>query len=667
MNRRRGLALPTRGALLACAVALCLASVSGPVAAAPGPSRTTTASPSMVTPVVPPRVAGALLRRPGTVLRRDGGFVVERVRVPRGLRSSGVPRSMLRVTRPGRYAPRALPYVLTVDGVGVASAIPSPTLRSVVALTDEEAVVTAELGLTYGGRPAVTSPAAAVVAPSIRRPRRLPSPGPYDVARREYDLGDRAFQPTGLGAGVEIRADVHFPAGLADGPYPIVLFMHGNHSSCYRGQRAGYRWPCREGWKPIPNHEGYDYAASRLASYGYVVVSVSANGVNVLGSRLVDTGMRQRGELLEEHLDLWQAWSTTGGEPFADAVRRQGRHDHDRHHGPLPGGRRGRVARDRGSRTRRPLRHRCRHAARTRRLHARDREPGAARGGAALLRRRRVRSAGRALLRRRSVPSGGRSEAQAHAHALRGEPQLLQHRVDDGVPGRLRRHLQPMRGQAHPAGTAPGRGRLHHVVLPPVPGRGERSRPDLDRRRDPRGYRPHQGAHGLPRAGRARSPSRRGPVHRRAIHQAHRGGRRRHGHGVVAARVVRQQRRGAVRAGRPVVQRRAPARALAGGVRLERPRRRGAVRTRGRGRRDGVRRRAVPRDREPRVPRERGHVVPGPVALARRRHRRRSRGGGRRRGQRGAPVPLGRSPVLGPRHPAAGALPARGVRRPRPH
>ncbi len=318
MNRRRGLALPTRGALLACAVALCLVSVSGPVAAAHGPSRTTTASPSMVIPVVPPRVAGALLRRPGTVLRRDGGFVVERMRVPRGLRSSGVPRSMLRVTRLGRYAPRALPYVLTVDGVGVASAIPSPTLRSIVALTDEEAVVTAELGLTYGGRPAVTSPAAAVVAPSIHRPRRLPSPGPHDVARREYDLGDRAFQPTGLGAGVEIRADVHFPAGLADGPYPIVLFMHGNHSSCYRGQRAGYRWPCREGWKPIPNHEGYDYAASRLASYGYVVVSVSANGVNVLGSRLVDTGMRQRGELLEEHLDLWQAWSTTGGEPFAD-------------------------------------------------------------------------------------------------------------------------------------------------------------------------------------------------------------------------------------------------------------------------------------------------------------------------------------------------------------
>ena len=51
-----------------------------------------------------------------------------------------------------------------------------------------------------------------------------------------------------------------------------------------------------------------------------------------------------------------------------------------------------------------------------------------------------------------------------------------------GVPGRVRRHLRPMRGQAHAAGTAPDGRRLHRVVLPAVPGRGDRSRPDLDRR-----------------------------------------------------------------------------------------------------------------------------------------------------------------------------------------
>jgi hypothetical protein len=95
-----------------------------------------------------------------------------------------------------------------------------------------------------------------------------------------------------------------------------VLFLHGNHSSCYRRGRSDFRWPCRKGWKPIPSYEGYDYIARRLASYGFIVVSVSGNGVNVLGSRLMDTGMRQRGLLLEKHLDLWNAWNTTGGHPF---------------------------------------------------------------------------------------------------------------------------------------------------------------------------------------------------------------------------------------------------------------------------------------------------------------------------------------------------------------
>ena len=111
-------------------------------------------------------------------------------------------------------------------------------------------------------------------------------------------------------------ADVHHPTDLSAGPYPIVLFLHGNHSSCYRGDRSGYGWPCREGWTPIPNHEGYDYLAERLASFGYVVVSVSGNGVNVLGNYVEDTGMRQRGALLEKHLDLWDQWNTVGGDPF---------------------------------------------------------------------------------------------------------------------------------------------------------------------------------------------------------------------------------------------------------------------------------------------------------------------------------------------------------------
>jgi hypothetical protein len=272
-----------------------------------------------VDPGLPVDVADAVVGRPGTTIRSEGDLTVESVRVPARLRVGDVPARVYRVTIEGRYPPRALPYVMTVDGAALVTATPAPDLRSVVALTADRSVVWGRVGLTYGARPAEEGSAATARPSPIPRIRQLPSPGPFDVRRRVYDLGDRAFRPTGLGgAKVEVKASVHFPAGLPGGPFPIVLFMHGNHSTCFRGDRAGYRWPCARGWKPLPNHEGYDYAGSRLASYGYIVVSVSANGVNVHGNRVEDTGMRQRGELLEHHLDLWGQWSTVGGAPFGD-------------------------------------------------------------------------------------------------------------------------------------------------------------------------------------------------------------------------------------------------------------------------------------------------------------------------------------------------------------
>ena len=198
----------------------------------------------------------------------------------------------------------------------IATAIPAGDLRSVVAITDDDVVLTARLSVAYGGRPRV--PERGRRRGSIRPPDgrgRRPVPMTWSAAPTTSAIARSVRR--GLRGKVELRADVHHPAGLPDGPYPIVVFLHGNHSSCFR-ERSDYRWPCRPAAGPIPNHEGYDYLASRLASYGYVVVSVSGNGVNVLGNRVADTGMRQRGELIEAHLDLWRRWSTAGGDPFGD-------------------------------------------------------------------------------------------------------------------------------------------------------------------------------------------------------------------------------------------------------------------------------------------------------------------------------------------------------------
>ncbi|HEX6917733.1 MAG TPA: hypothetical protein VF140_06605 [Phycicoccus sp.] len=263
-------------------------------------------------PVLPARLLRAAMRADGERLRTTPRAVVDLVAVP--TRAAADP--LFRVTVFGTYPPRALRYVVMSGRLPVGYGVPRADQRAVVATTTDASVLTARLSVRYGDRPDSGTAFAPTVSPASDLPAA--ASGPYEVTRSEYDLGDRVFQPGGLPGRVELTADVHYPTDLTAGPYPLVLLLHGNHSTCERGDRSDFRWPCRDGWEPIPNHEGYDYLAAPLASHGYIVVSVSANGVNVLGSYLEDTGMRQRGALLEKHVDLWNDWNANPTGPFGD-------------------------------------------------------------------------------------------------------------------------------------------------------------------------------------------------------------------------------------------------------------------------------------------------------------------------------------------------------------
>jgi acetyl esterase/lipase len=281
-----------------------------------GPSAATAAAANGV-PTLPEPVVAYALQAPGATVRTATGLTVVSVTLDQDLRAR-FPRvgdTVYRVTLAGRYPPRALRYVVRAGSRAVGYGVPGARERALRTVTTDAAVLTATISARYGDRPRTGLPAATSPAPAGTG-RLGPATGPHDVSVTAYDLGDQVYQPAGLGGRVELVADVHYPTDLNHGPYPIVLFLHGNHSSCYRGTRARYEWPCPDGWQPIPNYEGYDYLASRLASYGFVVVSVSGNGVNVLGNWVSDTGMKQRGLLLEKHLDLWNTWNTTGGTPF---------------------------------------------------------------------------------------------------------------------------------------------------------------------------------------------------------------------------------------------------------------------------------------------------------------------------------------------------------------
>ncbi len=141
--------------------------------------------------------------------------------------------------------------------------------------------------------------------------------GPHVVLKAQYDLGDLAFTPppaAAFPANMEVRGSVHYPADLSSGPFPVLIWLHGKHKTCYETanpSNVSLAWPCPSGWQPITSYEGYDYAARLMASHGYIVISVSANAINSIDGTLSDVGMNARGVLVQHHLDLWNGWNTT--------------------------------------------------------------------------------------------------------------------------------------------------------------------------------------------------------------------------------------------------------------------------------------------------------------------------------------------------------------------
>ena len=89
----------------------------------------------------------------------------------------------------------------------------------------------------------------------------------------------------------------------ADGNFPLVLMVHGNHSM------LDY------------SDGGYEYLGRLLASRGYVVASVDENFINGSWSGGFDTGeMPARAWLLLEHLEQWHRWAREEDNPFHGLV-----------------------------------------------------------------------------------------------------------------------------------------------------------------------------------------------------------------------------------------------------------------------------------------------------------------------------------------------------------
>ncbi|MBV9387020.1 MAG: hypothetical protein JOZ78_11400 [Chroococcidiopsidaceae cyanobacterium CP_BM_ER_R8_30] len=180
--------------------------------------------------------------------------------------------------------------------------------------------------------------------------------GPLATVTEDYDLGP-AVNPVILPGCVptssydcntELKARIYRPQTLT-GVYPLIIFLHGNHATCGRPYNPPYQDPpgfpgnpriddnnqytgtgtCPVGYVEAPSYLGYAYLANRLASYGYIVVSIDANrGINAGPGLANDPALIfARGRLVLTHLQFLSECNINGSTELAACDELKGRLD----------------------------------------------------------------------------------------------------------------------------------------------------------------------------------------------------------------------------------------------------------------------------------------------------------------------------------------------------
>lgn len=136
---------------------------------------------------------------------------------------------------------------------------------------------------------------------------------------------------------IELWASIYRPATLSGSQYPLLVFLHGMHSVCERNSTSppagSPKLPATSLWygilgvcdnpntttfdespyyNVIQNHRGYDYLGQKLASWGYIVVSINVNrGIHATGgvSSPDPFLILPRGLMVLRHLQKLKEWN----------------------------------------------------------------------------------------------------------------------------------------------------------------------------------------------------------------------------------------------------------------------------------------------------------------------------------------------------------------------
>ena len=138
--------------------------------------------------------------------------------------------------------------------------------------------------------------------------------GTQPVDELHYDLGDEAFQPDGFPGRVELAGQVYAPRSIS-GRAPVVVLLHGRHVTCASTEDEDLVWPCPQQLPPVLSYLGYGTVGRNLASHGYVVVSIGANGVNAADGFAADGGASARAQLVIETLRRIRGWDEGASAP----------------------------------------------------------------------------------------------------------------------------------------------------------------------------------------------------------------------------------------------------------------------------------------------------------------------------------------------------------------
>ena len=99
-----------------------------------------------------------------------------------------------------------------------------------------------------------------------------------------------------------------------DGPFPVVLILHGTHPGCPVNDMGVDAWPC-DPLEERDNYAGFEYLVRELAARGYVALAININAENTFGFGEPVGGERLL-QLVDLHLSALAAAAAGGANDF---------------------------------------------------------------------------------------------------------------------------------------------------------------------------------------------------------------------------------------------------------------------------------------------------------------------------------------------------------------